>query len=367
MAIRTILPICLLLISLGLIALVSADSMGRMINQLQALGLAVLACGFTVAMGYRRLEKFIPLMVVGTVGLLVLVLFMRPINGSHRWIPITSGLNFQPGELAKLVTLIALASWLCKVNRQAVNLKRGFVIPVAGLCFVAALLVVEPDYGTAALIFLVGVTVMFLAGTNWRYLISAGVLGAMVMSLFVFTDYERTSRIKAWLFPERYADTDGYQALQSMYAFQSGGLTGVGYGQGLQKHGFVPEDHTDFILSVLGQELGFFATTGVILLFLLFFACGMIISYRCHHRFGRLLGIGITLMITTQAAINIGVVTGLLPTKGFTLPFMSYGGSHILVTGLMVGVLISISRDVEEPTDIEEAIEKNLNWNGSAA
>ena len=150
-------------------------------------------------------------------------------------------------------------------------------------------------------------------------------------------------RILSFLHPERYAEDEAFQLINALYAFIAGGLRGAGLGQGLQKRFYLPEAHTDFIFAIIGEEMGFIFTAGIVLLYLGFLFCGMFIAWRAPDRFGRLLAFGITLMIATQAAINIGVVTGCLPTKGLALPFIRYGGSSLLVCSFMVGVLVNVA------------------------
>ena len=163
----------------------------------------------------------------------------------------------------------------------------------------------------------------------------------------------RLNRILAWLHPEATKDRVGYQAYQSMIAFGSGGWFGLGLGNGRQKLGFVPEHHTDFIFSIIGEELGLVTTLGVVLLFILLVACGIYIAYRASDTFGMLLATGITFMIGIQAFINIGVVTSLLPNKGMPLPFISYGGSNLLLMLVCVGLLLSVSRFASQPVEVK--------------
>jgi cell division protein FtsW len=190
---------------------------------------------------------------------------------------------------------------------------------------------------------LVGMGIMFIGGTRIGYLAIAAALGCSGFLLAIMQSPERMRRIFAFLNPDKYAQDEAFQLLNAIYAFVIGGGSGVGLGASLQKHFYLPEAHTDFIFAIVGEELGIGASVGVVLLFLGFLFCGLRISLRAVDAFGRLVAFGITSMITLQAAINIGVVTGCLPTKGLPLPFISFGGTSIAVSLLMVGVLVNIA------------------------
>lgn len=257
-------------------------------------------------------------------------------------------MNFQPSELAKFSIVVFLAWWMARIQRHAGELKRGLIWPLFGLGLCLGLIFIEPDFGTTMLIGVVGMTMMFVGGTRMTYLAVAAVTGLAGFTLAVMQNAERMRRITAFLNPEKYALDEAHQLLMAIYAFVVGGPYGVGLGQGLQKHSYLPEAHTDFIFAIIGEELGLVFSLLVVILFLAFFLCGLRISLRAPDQFGRLLGFGITLMITVQAAINIGVVTGSLPTKGLPLPFISFGGSSLFMTLGMVGVLLNIASQVAD-------------------
>jgi cell division protein FtsW len=189
---------------------------------------------------------------------------------------------------------------------------------------------------------------LIVAGVRWRCLMAPAVLVICGLIVSFARDPMRMRRIMAWLHPEENKDGAGYQVYQAMIALGSGGWTGLGLGNGRQKLGFVPEHHTDFIFSIIGEELGLAATLTVVLLFVVLVLCGMRIASRSSDTFGMLLGAGLTFMIGLQAIINIGVVTGMLPNKGMPLPFISYGGSNLLLMLISVGLLVSISRYASE-------------------
>jgi cell division protein FtsW len=206
------------------------------------------------------------------------------------------------------------------------------------------LIFVEPDRGTTIL--LIGVTgmMLFIAGARWKFIVPPILAGAGGLALSLLHDSMRTKRIFAWLHADEHKLDTGYQSTQGLLGLGAGGWTGLGLGNSRQKLGFLPEHNTDFIFSIVGEELGLVATLLVVLAFILLIICGMYIASRAQDTFGFLLGVGITLLIGMQAFINIGVVTSVLPNKGMPLPFISYGGSNLLMMLACVGLLFSIAR-----------------------
>jgi len=268
------------------------------------------------------------------------------VNGSWRWL-FLGPVNFQPSELAKFAILCWLASWMTRERRRAGDFFRGFLMPLIGLGLMTGLVFAEPDLGTTFLVAFVGMALMFMGGSRFKLLAGAGILVLIGFIFRIMRDPVRMRRILAFLWPDEYAKKEAYQLNQALHAFVLGGPTGVGIGQSIQKQMYLPEAHTDFIYAIIGEEWGLVATLSVVFAFVLFFILGMRISFRAPDQFGRLLAFGITLMITLQAAFNIAVVTGCMPTKGLALPFISYGGSSILFTYVMVGVLVNIGRQAE--------------------
>jgi len=356
---RTLVAIVLALLSLGIVMLASTSSIKGattfndpyyfLKRQLIWVSLSLVAAMILFRFDYHWWQKLsIPLMIV-SVGLLVLVFVpgigLR-VGGSNRWLRLGL-LSFQPSELVKFSTVVVLASWMATIGRRSRNFNEGLLFPVIGLGVVLGLLIVEPDFGTTLLTGLVGMLIMLAGGTRLGYLIITGMLGGCSFILAVMHDPVRMHRILAFITPEKYPDTS-YHLVQSKIAFYLGGWLGNGLGNSMQKHLYLPEAHTDFIFAIIGEELGFVATCAVVLLFLGLLACGMIISFRAPDPFGRLLGFGLTMMITMQAAINIGIVTGCLPTKGLPLPFMSYGGSSLLMAVASICVLLNIGEHSTE-------------------
>ena len=320
-----------------------------------ALGLA--ACMTAVSLDYRLLKKFTWPIFGFAVLLLVLVLvplphdITKPINGARRWFNY-HGVRFQPSEFAKIALILALAWYAERFQRQMHTLKKGVVWPGLIIVCVLAPLFVEPDRGTSILLVLVCGGMLVLAGVRWRYIVPPIILAAVGLAWSLWHDPVRRERLLAFLHPENYREGAGWQAWQAMLAFGSGGWFGEGLGDSRQKLGFIPEHHTDFILPVIGEELGAVATLLVLLAFVVIFFCGIYISCRARDTFGQLLAAGISLLIALQACINIGVVTSSLPNKGIALPFISYGGSNLLAMLTCVGLLLSIARRSAATEDI---------------
>ncbi len=294
---------------------------------------------------YHYWRNLAPL--IGVIAVILLVMTLIPgvgitLKGSSRWLRF-GPFNLQPSELAKFALIISMAKWLTYAQRRITTLGSGLIAPLTILGLFAGLVFIAPDFGTTMLMGAVAFAMMFVAGTRISYLVSAGAVGLALFSVAIMQNEVRMRRILAFLHPEKYAETEAFQLLQAIYAFVVGGLSGVGLGGSLQKRYYLPEAHTDFILAIIGEELGLFASLSVIILFaaLLFF--GLFISFRAHDVFGRLLAFGITMMLCIQAAINVGVVTGTLPTKGLALPFISYGGTSMVMSFVMIGVIVNVA------------------------
>lgn len=273
----------------------------------------------------------------------------QKINGSRRWVRLFSGFTFQPSELAKFAAINALALWYGTKRRKRTGLVGGILIPGAILGSLLILILPETDFGATVLIGGTGGLMMFVAGAPFFYLLPVGLLGAGGIAVMIARNPERMGRIMSFQHPELYAQDEAFQLMNALYAFVVGGASGVGLGESLQKQFYLPEAHTDFIFAIIGEELGIVASVGVVALFVIFMLCGLRISGRAHDAGGRLMAFGITLLISLQAAINIGVVTGRLPTKGIPLPFISFGGTSLVVTLFMTGVLLSIARQGHAP------------------
>jgi cell division protein FtsW len=203
----------------------------------------------------------------------------------------------------------------------------------------------EPDVGTTLVLAGVSGLMLLVAGVRWRYVAPPFLVGLSAIALFVAHDPLRSDRVYAWLHPEETRLDKGMQTYQSVAAFGSGGVKGVGLGEGRQKLGFVPEHHTDFIFAVIGEEMGLVATLSVLTAFLVILVCGVYIAWNAADTFGMLLACGVTFLIAFQVLVNVGVVTGSLPNKGLALPFLSYGGSNLVVMLASVGLVINVGRN----------------------
>jgi cell division protein FtsW len=291
--------------------------------------------------------------VIGLGAILVLVAVLSPHigtahKGARRWLEF-HGLRLQPSDFGKLALVVCLASYLGANQRHIGTFLRGFVAPIVITAIFAGLIIREPDFGTAALCGLVGVTLMYLAGTRLMYLIPSVLAGGTLFSIMVYFDPVRIKRVMSFLDIEANKADGTYQLYQGIVGFGSGGLTGVGLGQGRQQLAFLPEAHTDFVLAVLGEELGLVATAGVVLVFLIIFIVSLRALRRAPNLFEFTLACGALLMLTGQALINMGVVTGLLPTKGMSLPFLSYGGTNLVLMFAFIGLLMNCFRRWERP------------------
>jgi len=309
-----------------------------------ALGMGL--CMTATSLDYRLLKKIAWPLFILAVLLLALVLekHLGVVRGkARRWFSF-GGVSFQPSELAKLALVVLLAWYGERFQRQMHTALRGIVWPGLLICPMLGLIFVEPDRGTTILLAAVGGTMLLIAGVRWKYFVPPILLGIVGLAISILHDPMRRNRIFSWLDLEEHKSGVGYQAYQAMLALGAGGLSGLGLGNGRQKLGFVPEHHTDFIFSIIGEELGLIATLLVVVAFVVIVICGIYIALNARDSFGFLLGSGITFLIGFQAFINIGVVTSALPNKGLPLPFISYGGSNLLAMLTCVGLLLSVAR-----------------------
>ena len=298
---------------------------------------------------YVRWRKLAPWLLGGTALLLVIVLLPSlgwVAKGARRWLRL-GPVSIQPAELFKLASVLYLASYLARREDRLSQFKAGVLPPLVVVSVLAGLVVLQPDLGTVAVVGAVVMMMLFLAGARPTHLLGLLVAMLPVAALLILRSSYRRQRIMTFLEPWKDAADGGFQVTQSFLAFGSGGLFGVGLGEGKQKLFFLPEAHTDFVLALVGEELGLFGTTAIMLLFVLLLLKGFQIAGNAREPFGRYVALGITLLIGVQALVNAGVVTGVLPTKGLTLPLVSYGGSSLVVSLLAVGILLSVSRDRE--------------------
>jgi cell division protein FtsW len=301
---------------------------------------------------YRKLRRpqVIFTILIGVLLMLAGVFFLDKSHATHRWIRIGPA-SLQPSELAKLAVIFYLA-WFLEMRRRpdsfGINDWKHTIIPaVAPVLMLVGLVVLEPDLGTAVEIFVIAVAMLYVAGLNGKYIIGAGLAALPVIYLLIVRVSYRYERVVAFLNPTADPQGHGFQLLQSLIAVGSGGFTGVGLMESKQKLFYLPEAHTDFIFAVLCEELGFIGGAIVLCLFAIYGWRGILSAFRTQDDFGRFAAMGITVMILSQTLINLGVVLGMMPTKGIPLPFISYGGSSLLVMLLATGILLNISRQAD--------------------
>ncbi len=353
---RTILLLTLLLIAIGLGMIYSASGVlahkrfgdASYFLKRQLVWLAVgSVCMLAVArLDLGTLRRWaVPLLFIGVAGLVVVLLpsLGVTVKGARRWLRLGS-LTIQPSEFAKVGILLYAAYYLAKKGDRITSFWHGFMpllVVVGGLL---ALVVVEPDMGTAAVIGLVTLGLLFVSGARLGHLALIGFAALPVLYLLVMRVAYRRQRILSFLDPWSDPTGSGFQVIQSFLALGGGGPFGVGLGEGRQKLFYLPEPHTDFVLAALGEELGFVGAAMVVLLLGAFVAKGFMIALEADDPFARYLALGVSFLVAFHTLINVSVITGLLPTKGLTLPFVSYGGSSLVVNMIGAGFLMAVSR-----------------------
>ena len=354
---RTLLAITVILLALGLITLFSAtyykaleggDALSEVKKQLFGLAVGAAAMACTSRIPYKFWAR--PRIVLGGVILsgVLLLLVVIPgvgvsINGSRRWLSV-AGVSFQPGELAKYACVLFMASVLTARGKKIRTFFRGIlpVLVVPGILFL--IILEQPNLSTAGTIIIVSVLMIMLAGAKWRHMAVLGLGGLAVGAYYAWSAEYRRERLLSFTDPFAKMSDEGYQLSQSLIAFGSGGLFGMGLGQGRQKYAYLPYPESDFIFAIVGEDFGLLGCLCVIALFVSFLLAGMRVAMNCEDRFGCLLSAGIIAMISVQAFINMGVVVGVLPTTGLPLPFFSAGGTSLSITMAAVGVVLNVSR-----------------------
>jgi cell division protein FtsW len=354
---HTLLGITVILALIGLVMVFSASAVVAG-NRFQDPGfflkrqLIWLTCGLVLLHLISRIDyiwwKRLAIPLLGLM-IILLVLVLMPsfgvvANGARRWLRL-GPISIQPAELAKLIAVIYLAAFLAKKEDRITNFLGGLVPPLLVIGVLGGFVLLERDLGTVVVMGSVAISLLFLGGARIAHLVSLALCAVPVILVLVLGSAYRRERLMTFLAPWKDASDAGFQITQSFLAFGSGGPFGVGLGEGKQKLFFLPEAHTDFVLALVGEELGLVGTGAIIVLFAMFVVRGFQVAARARMPFGRYLGMGITLLIGVQALINACVVTGLVPTKGLTLPFVSYGGSSLVTCMVGVGILLNISRD----------------------
>ncbi|MFH1452850.1 MAG: putative lipid II flippase FtsW [Armatimonadota bacterium] len=348
----------LALVTLGLMIVfsassVSSDASSRFSHDVfyffkrQLLWIVIGFIGLIIALNLdiMKLRKYSVLIILGSAALLVIVLIPgigTCVSGARRWI-IFGPFSFQPSEFAKIAIVFYLADFITRRQDNFKQLK-GIFIPAVILMIICGLIELEPDLGTNLVIAGTFFALIFMAGFPLKYILGLFGIGVLAVGIGILSEGYRIKRMMAFINPWKDPLGTGYHTIQSLIALGSGGIFGVGLGQSRQKFFYLPEQHTDFIFAILGEELGLMGTLLVISLFLFIMYRGFKISLQAKHPFYRLLGAGVTFMITLQAFINMGVVTAILPATGIPLPFISFGGSSMFFNLFCIGILLNISK-----------------------
>jgi cell division protein FtsW len=327
------------------------ESYATVTKHMVGIGMGIVAFLAMMNLDYHRLKKRSAQLLALVVLLLIGVLAFGTVrNGAKRWFAIYGSFTFQPSELAKIIVPIFVAAFVSARSREELrSFRRGFLLSVSVICVVAGLILLQPDFGTSVLIGAVGLLTLVVFGLNLGYTALMIIPGALFMAAVALAVPYMRERVVIWLDPWRDPQGAGYHIIQSLTAIGSGGLLGKGLGWSQQKLWYLPEAHTDFIFSIIGEEFGLLGTAGVILLFVLLLREGIRVARNAPDIFGSALAFGITMMISIQAAFNVAVTTKALPTKGIALPFISFGGSSMLFTLAAVGILVNVARHCVEP------------------
>jgi len=300
---------------------------------------------------YRKLRAMAHPLLFVSIILLILVLIPgigREVSGARRWFRFKL-LSFQPSELANLAVIIYIADFITRKGGLIKTFLKGFLPAISILGLVTILILIQPDLGTIIALGFVVLFMLFIAGVRPVYILSLILSSVPFLYILIFNVPYRRARIISFLNPWADPVGSGFQIIQSQIALGSGGIFGVGLGHSKQKLFYLPAAHTDFIFSIIGEELGLLGTLGVIILFIIFIQQGVKIIKNAPDKFGYFLSLGLVLMVTLRAIINIGVSCGILPTKGLPLPFISYGGSSFIFDMVSVGILINIARTGDYP------------------
>lgn len=326
-----------------------ADSLFFVKRHLIYLFLGLAAAVYCMAQPVRRLQDNAGNILLFTLLLLVAVLIPgigSVVGGARRWIRFL-GIGFQPSEFAKLAIIFYLADFTSRKSGSLMDLKHGFFPSLFVIGLTAGLVFVEPDMGTAVAISFIGIVILFVSGIKVKHMTMVVLSALPVFAAAVISKPYRVRRMLAFLNPWEDARGAGFQVIQSFIALGSGGLIGVGLGESKQKLFYLPESHTDFIFSIIGEELGFLGTASVVVLFASLIWFSIRIAFRLKDRFASRVVLGIGVMIAFESIVNIGVSSGMFPTKGLPLPFISYGGSSLVCHLAAIGLMLNLSREEE--------------------
>lgn len=344
----TILAICVAtLVAAGPVfissALITSDDHTMFYKQMIYCGIGVVACIICAFLDYRWLKKLCwPLYAAGIVTL-VLALLTGKINGSARWINI-GGLSLHTSEVAKLALIVALAAFIERHQRKMSGFKHGVIYTSLIIAPILGLILAEPDYGTTASLGAVAGAMLMIGGMRWPHAIAIGVAGVLVVGAAVVQNPNRMTRFTAFLHPEEHMDGSAAQGVRAKTAVTLGSIFGIGLGDGPYKGGQIYAQHSDAIFSVVGAELGFVGSIAILTLYLGFLGSCIYIGWHSRDVFGMLLATGLSFFICLQSIIHLAGVTGLIPMKGFPLPFLSHGGTNLMFNLVAVGLIFSIAR-----------------------
>ena len=350
--------VTLILVFLGLVMVFSASAVMAkerygsgyffLLRQVGWAAGGIIAMAAAMKIDYRRYKH--PAVVFSVLGvttlLLISVFFLDRAHNTHRWIHF-GGFSFQPSEVAKVAIILFLAFFLENRTKSMDDWRNTLLPAILPTTMFLALIVFQPDLGTAIACAAITGCTLFVAGLELRYFGYAGMASVLPLYFLIFHVAYRRDRIMAFVNPYSDPQGRGFHIIQSLIAVSTGGMTGLGFMEGKQKLFYLPEPHTDFIFAVTAEELGLLGSLVVLLLFGIFLWRGIRSALRTQDMYGRLLAVGITGMVVVQAFINISVVLGIMPTKGIPLPFVSYGGSSLFVTLACVGVLLNITKQID--------------------
>ena len=354
-----IVAVAISLTTLGLVMLFSAGAVRGaeqlLIKQIIWLGLSLFVGIYAAIINLEWLQR--RAWWIFGFSVLALMLTLVPgvgvkVNGAQLWIGL-GPLRIQPSEFAKLGLILSLASYFAGNQRKVTTFWHGFLLPSVIIGMICGLIILQPDFGTCFLCGAVAATMMFQAGTSLKWLMPISGMAVAAFSILVYFDPVRIRRVTSFLDVEANAGDSAYQLWQGMLAFGVGGTNGVGLGLGRQQMHFLPEAHTDFIFPVIGEELGLIFTLGIVICFLFLFVSVYWRLRLSPRLFEYLLALGAILFVSLQAIINMGVVTGSMPTKGMSLPFISYGGSNLMVTFIFLGLIINVFRSWDNPHQLK--------------
>ncbi len=350
-----LLTVSVILISIGIVMIYSTsciyawehykDSLYFLKRHLSFVVIGTVASFFMMMADLKKLRPYTKIMVLISLGLLLLVMVPglgTEVSGARRWFRFKF-ISFQPTGLASMSVIFYVADFIARKRADIKTFSRGFLPPISILGAIAMLILVQPDLGSTMALVIVVFVMLYVAGVKIRYLTGIVLTGLPALYLLIFSVPYRRMRVLAFLNPWLDPKGSGFQIIQSQLALGSGGLFGVGLGHSKQKLFYLPAAHTDFIFSIIGEELGLVGTLGVIVLFMIFIQQGLKIIKNTHDTFSYFLALGLVLMISLRAIINIGVSCGMFPTKGLPLPFISYGGSSFIFDMVSVAILLNIA------------------------